>query len=528
MDFAARLSDLLRPEAYPHPARDVRMLETHISWIFLAGDHAYKLRKPVNFGFLDFSTVGQRRLDCNAEITLNRRLCPDLYLGVIDVVEGDDGLLRMGGFGKVLEPAVMMRRLPESGMLSVLLERGEADERLMQRIALRLADFHASAPTGSGVDEYGSVQTLLGNWEENFRQTQTALVDAEKRDATRRYVERFVSEYHEVFERRMHTGRIRDGHGDLHASSVCSTRRGLYLFDCIQFNRRFRCADVAADLAFLSMDLEHFGRGDLAATLVDAYVRHSHDNELLLLLDFYKCYRAYVRGKVLSFRLDEVRLDSASAATIAAEARAYFDLAYAYAEPFTAPLLIVTMGLPASGKTTLARGLAGRLGGIHLSSDVARKHLMGLRPNVHRLDPFEGGIYARTVSRRTYATLRKQAARWLRRGKTVVIDATYGQPSERAALRHLARRVGARPYFILCHADEELLKSRLVARIGDPHTTSDARLEIWPALRAAFVEPVDVPLAFCADTSQSVDTLLVQILADLERTQRGSISRRAA
>ena len=527
MTIAERLSDLLRVDAYSHPARDVRLIETHISWILLAGDYAYKLRKPVNFGFLDFSTFAQRRLDCDAEVTLNRRLCPDLYLGVTDVVEGDDGFLKMGGSGSVVESAVMMRRLPESGMLPALLDRGEADERLMRRIAQRLADFHASAPTGEGVDEYGSVDTLLGNWDENFRQTQTVLLDPEKRDATRRYVEHFVSENREVFERRIRTGRIRDGHGDLHASSVCSTRRGLYLFDCIQFNRRFRCADVAADLAFLAMDLEHFGRADLAAALVDAYVHQSRDSELLSLLDFYKSYRAFVRGKVLSFRLAEPGLDSATASAISADARAYFDLAYAYAEPFPTPLLIVAMGLPASGKTTLARALAGRLGGIHLSSDVARKHLMGLRPNVHRMDPFEGGIYARTVSRRTYASLRKQAARWLRRGKTVVIDATYGQPTERAALRHLARRVGARPYFILCHADEELLKARLVARIGDPRTTSDARLEIWPALRAAFVEPVDVPVSFCADTSQSDSVLVDQILADLGRTQRSFGSRAA-
>jgi uncharacterized protein len=521
MLLAERLSDLLRPEAFSHTARNIRLIETHISWVILAGDFAYKLRKPVNFGFLDFSTLEQRRADCQAEVELNRRLCPDLYLGVTDVVERD-GRLAIGGPGAPVEPVVRMRRLPEAGMLPVLLERGDADDRLMQRLARGLADFHASAATGSGVDEHGSIAAIRANWDENF--AQTSALPTEKCEAIRAYVDRFLATNADLLERRVVTGRIRDGHGDLHAGSVCTARRRLYLFDCIEFNTRFRCADVAAEVAFLAMDLEHLGRADLAAVFVDAYVRYSRDAELLNVLNFYKCYRAFVRGKVLAFRLNEPNLDSAASTRIANEAHAYFELAYTYTARLMPPLLIVTMGLPASGKTTLAHGLAGRLGLVHLSSDAARKHLAGLRPTAHRVEPFERGMYGRSMTRRTYATLRHQAARWLRRGQSVVLDATFGQQVERAAVRQLARRSGAQLYVIACRADEAVLEARLAARAGDMLSTSDARLEIWPALRASFVEPTEQHVAFNADTTQPIEGLIDQIVSQIRalRSQRSA------
>ena len=520
------LADLLRPEAFPHPARDLRLIETHISWVILAGDFAYKLRKPVNFGFLDFTTLAQRRADCEAEVALNRRLCPDLYLGVVEIVQRDDGHLYFGGGGVPVEPAVQMRRLPESGMLPKLLERGDCDGRLLQRLAQKLAAFHAAAATGPGVDEYAGLEALRVNWDQNF--AQATLIEPAKRDAVRVYVDRFLTYNPELLRRRVETGRIRDGHGDLHAASVCVMRRRLYLFDCVEFSARFRCADVAAEVAFLAMDLEHLGRADLATIFVDAYVRSSGDADLRMLLDFYKCYRAFVRGKVLAFRLAEPNLEAGTRSRIATEAHAYFDLAFAYANPLPQPMLIVTMGRPASGKTTLANSLAGRLGLVHLSSDVTRKHLVGLRATVHTRDSFESGMYTRGMSRRTYAVMRRKAARWLRHGRSVVLDATYGQPSERVALRQLARHTGARLYVIVCRADEALLQSRLVARSKDPRSTSDARPEIWPALRAAFVEPTDMHIAFEADTSQSADVLLGQLISDIYASQTSHATAEAA
>jgi uncharacterized protein len=515
-DLSGRMMELLRPAAFPHSAPDPTLIETHISWVILAGAFAYKLRKPVDFGFLDFSTLEKRRTDCEAEVRLNRRLCPDLYLGVVDVVERD-GLLSVTGPGVPIEPAVLMRRLPEAGMLPALLESGAVDERLMERLARQLADFHAGAATGLGVDEHGSLSSLRANWAENFDQTADFVertITAQQYDEIGAYVEHFLGANGAILQRRVQRGRVRDGHGDLHAGSVCVARRRVYLFDCIEFNDRFRCADVAAEVAFLAMDLDHLGRADLGYAFVDAYVRHSGDRDLLALLDFYKCYRAFVRGKVLGLQLDEPQRAASGLDHALTEARAYFNLACAYARQ-AEPMLLVTMGLPASGKTTLAHALAGRLGLVHLSSDVVRKQLAGMRPTEHRLDGFERGLYGRSMSRRTYAMLRRQAARWLRRRRSLVLDATYSQPAERAALRQLARRSGALLLVVVCRADESVLLARLAARIYDPRAASDARPELWPALKSAFVEP-ELSEAMSVDTTQPLELTVGEILRALD------------
>jgi aminoglycoside phosphotransferase family enzyme len=271
-ELSARVAELLRPAAFAHPAPDPRLIETHISWVILAGAFVYKLRKPVDFGFLDFSTPEQRRADCEAEVRLNRRLCPDLYLGVVDVVERD-GRLSIAGPGIPVEPAVMMCRLPEAGMLPALLERRMVDDRLMDRLARCLAQFHAGAATGDGVDQHASLSSLCANWSENFAQTTDFVgrtIRAEPHARIQAYVQDFVDVHTDLLEQRIQQGCIRDGHGDLHAGSVCVTHRRLYLFDCIEFNDRFRCADVAAEVAFLAMDLDHLGRADLGHAFVDA------------------------------------------------------------------------------------------------------------------------------------------------------------------------------------------------------------------------------------------------------------------
>lgn len=506
---------LLRPEAYPHPAGDFRVFETHISWVILAGGYAYKIKKHVNFGFLDFSSLEQRATDCAEEVRLNRRLSPDVYLGVVEVVERD-GTYHIGGDGHVVEPAVRMRRLPDAGMLPHLLAEGAVDARLIRRIARRLARFHAGAATGPGVDEWGSLETVRANWTENFTQMAPFIgraLPAAHQETIAAYVDRFLTEYADLFRAREAHGCIRDGHGDLHAASICVEGRRIHLFDCLEFTARFRCADVAAEVAFLAMDLDHYGRADLAAAFVDAYVQASGDTELRHLLNFYACYRAYVRGKVLSFRLAEPALSSEEETAIIEQTRGYFDLAWSYAGGLVHPVIVMTMGLPASGKTSLADALASHLGLVHLSSDVARKELtetpLTQRPAT---EEFRQGLYRPAVTRRTYAALRRRAARWLRRGRSVALDATYGNPAERAAVVRLAARHGVRLVVLVCEADEATIRARLAARAHDPRVVSDARLDLWPALRAAFSDPAELPDALRLDMTQPMPAIVDRVI----------------
>jgi aminoglycoside phosphotransferase family enzyme/predicted kinase len=510
---------LLRPDTFPHPADDIRLHETHISWVVLAGPYAYKVKKPVNLGFLDFSTVERRAGACAEEVRLNRRLSPDIYLGVVQIVERA-GEYFVGGPGHPAEPVVQMRRLPDAGMLPNLLADGAVDVRLVRRIARRVAAFHASAATGPGVDEHGSLATVRANWDENFAQMAPfvgRVLPATLNEMIRSYVDRFLTEHAGLFKRRVQEGRIREGHGDLHAASICVVDGRPRFFDCLEFNPRFRCADVAAEVAFLAMDLTHFGRADLAHAFVDAYLRASGDAELARLLDFYACYRAYVRGKVRCLRLTEPGLTPAEEERTRAEARSYFDLAWSYAGGLTRPMLVVTMGLPASGKSSLARALAGRLGFVHLSSDVVRKQLAGLRPTERGGGAMNEGLYTPAATRQTYAALRRRAARWLRLGRSVVLDATYGRAEERAAVRHLATRLGVPLTIFLCRVDEATILARLAARDQNAGEISDARLEHWPALRGAFSEPDEITDVVAVDSGASVERAVEEALVALRR-----------
>lgn len=519
------VADLLRPDAYDPPADDLRLHETHSSWVILAGPYAYKLKKPVNLGFLDFTSIEQRRADCDEELRLNRRFSPQVYLGVVEVIE-QDGHYRVGGEAGSGEPAVWMRRLPEDGMLPAKLAGGDVDTRLARRIGRTLAKLHGRAETGPDIEAYGSPSSVIANWQENFDQMGPFIgrtISPEINDEIRSYVQEFVGQQAALLERRVTEGHVRDGHGDLHAASVCIADGQIVLFDSLQFAPRYRCADLASEVAFLAMDFEYHGRGDLAWAFVDSYVRASGDDELPSLLDFYMCYRAYVRGKVRSLRLAQTeKAPGGEQEALIAESRGYFDLAWAHAGGLPRPLMVVTMGLPASGKTTLARALAGRLGLVHLSSDVARKRMAGIPPTRRGSDEFGSGLYDPAMTRNTYAALRRDAARWLRRDRGVVVDATFGNPGERAQLRQLAHRLGVDLHVVLCDADDDTLIARLKRRATEQGVVSDARIELWPQLRAAFTPPDEQASVLRVDATRDTEETVEQALGLLRARYRSS------
>ncbi len=327
----ALVQALLKPEIYPHSPKKVELVQTQMSFLFLTGDYVYKVKKPVDLGYLDYTTLEKRRFFCQQEIELNRRLCPDVYLEVVPVVNSL-GQIRLDGEGETIEYAVKMKQLPKELMMDKLLPQDRVTEEMVGRVAEKLATFHDKARTSPEISAYGKLEAIMINAEENFSQTEKYMgisISDPKYHRIKDYTNDFIKANKSLFQKRIDSGRIRDCHGDLHSAHVCISN-GIYIYDCIEFNDRFRYGDVASEIAFLAMDLDRYRRADLSRAFVNAYVRLSQDKELLQLLNFYKCYRAYVRGKVESFKFDDPYVSDEEKTSALAAARRYFELAESY------------------------------------------------------------------------------------------------------------------------------------------------------------------------------------------------------
>jgi aminoglycoside phosphotransferase family enzyme len=331
-ELSVLLQALSRPAAYPHTPSEVEIVQTQISVVFIAGDYVYKIKKPVDFGFLDFTTLDKRLFYCRQEVTLNRRLCPDVYLGVVPITQEGDTLSPEGN-GIEVEYAVKMRRLPQDRLMDSLLQQKRVTPEMVAGVAAKLAGFHEGARIGSELASTGDLDNVARNTEENFAQTEDYVnltITPRQFECIRRYTHAFQDSRARLFSERVENGRIRDCHGDLHAAHICFSE-GLCIFDCIEFNDRFRYIDVASEIAFLAMDLDFHERPDLSHHFVNEYVKASGDAQSLELLDFYKCYRAYVRGKVEGFKLNDPHVSEEEKSRTLAVARRYFELADSYA-----------------------------------------------------------------------------------------------------------------------------------------------------------------------------------------------------
>jgi hypothetical protein len=330
-ELAALVKALSNPKAYPHNPKSVELVQTQISFVFIAGDYVYKVKKPVNFGFLDFTTLEKRRFYCDQEVVLNKRLCANIYVGVVSITKKGKGFL-VEGTGKEVEYAVKMRPLPYQRMMDRMLQRDQVTPQMVEMVAKRLAEFHRKAEISEELANIGGLDTVARNAEENFSQVSSYVnqtIAKEQYERIKNYTHSFLKKNAAFFAKRVKDGRIRDCHGDLHAAHICFID-GLCIFDCIEFNDRFRYIDVASEVAFLAMDLDFHRRPELSKHFADAYAKASGDKELLQLLDFYKCYRAYVRGKVEGFQLDDPHISQDQKAKKLAVARRYFELAEAY------------------------------------------------------------------------------------------------------------------------------------------------------------------------------------------------------
>ncbi len=322
---------LLESQVYPHKPQKIELVQTQMSFIFLTGEYVYKIKKPVNLGYLDYTTLEKRHFFCHQELELNRRLCPGAYLAVVPIVE-EKGELRIEERGKAIEYAVKMKQLPQDRMMDVLLPRGQATLEMVAGVAEKLVGFHQKAETNQKIAAFGRLDVIRQNTDENFAQTEKYIgtsITAEEYQRIKNYTDNFIDSNASLLNKRVSEDKIRDCHGDLHAAHVCFTD-DICIYDCIEFNDRFRYSDVASEIAFLAMDLDHYQQAGLSRHLVNTYVGLGHDEELLKLLNFYKCYRAYVRGKVESFKLDDPYIPEEEKAKVLTAARSYFELAKSY------------------------------------------------------------------------------------------------------------------------------------------------------------------------------------------------------
>ena len=318
--------------SYPHPAVDVCLVQTHISFVLLAGDYVYKWKKPVDFGFLDFSTLEKRKYYCEQELQLNRRLCPDLYEELV-TINGEGETFCLDGPGEVVEYGIRMKRMPEERMMGNVMARGELSRDHIDAIIDRLVPFYEAAAGDERIREFGKAHAVAVNVLENFEQTEgfvgQGALSREQFEAIVRYSREFLT-HEDRFQARIDDGKIRDCHGDMHSANICLTEP-VSIFDCIEFNERFRYTDVAADVAFLAMDLDFNGQEKLSNYFIEQFVEKSGDHGLLEMLNFYKCYRTYVRGKIALFTASDPGVDEETAASCIEQARKHFVLAEKYA-----------------------------------------------------------------------------------------------------------------------------------------------------------------------------------------------------
>ncbi|MGQ0636100.1 MAG: bifunctional aminoglycoside phosphotransferase/ATP-binding protein [Planctomycetaceae bacterium] len=502
-NFIAQLSKL---SAYPAPVDAVDVLQTHISVVFLAGDFAYKLKKPVRLSFLDFSTPELRRHYCEEEVRLNRRLAPDVYLGVVPVVR-DGERLRFEAAGEPIDWAVKMRRLPDRATLESRVAHGEIDARHVVSLAGRLAEFHRRAASNEQIASFGRFDAVARNLRDNFTvaaphvgRTVSPAVFARTRALTDQALEVLKP----LIEARAARGVPRDTHGDLHLDHVYlfperPPPEDLIAVDCIEFNERFRYTDPIADMAFLAMDLQFHGRWDLAQSFSEAYFAASGDTDGRRLLPLYLSYRAAVRGKVDGLQLDEPEIPAAAKEKALVRGRGHWLLALGnLAPPTERPCLVLVGGLPGTGKSTLARQLAEQGGFEVIRSDVVRKELAGVAPGNSAATVPGGGLYTAEWNDRTYAECRRRAEELLFAGRRVIVDATFIDESRRQAFVETAIRWGAPALFLVCEADPETIKSRLAARRGD---ASDADWKVYEHAAARWEEPSGAVARVCRRVS---------------------------
>ncbi len=491
---------LIDPGRYPERPDTVEHLETHISHVFLAGEHAYKIKKPLNLGFLDFSDLQRRRHFCFEELRLNRRLAPSLYLDCIPIRGSAENPVLGGDDGEIVEWAVRMRRFPQEALLDRVLARGALRREHIDALARSLARFHRETPAVGADQPYGEPEAVAELALDNFRLARPNLDDADDLAALARlegWTRAEIERLRPAFAQRKREGFVRECHADPHLGNVVLDGDAVTIFDCVEFSPRISCSDTMADLGFTYMDLCQRGATALAHRLVNVYLEHSGDYGALEVFPFYACYRAMVRAMVASIRLRQLAGEARAPAL--AEFRAYLRLAEGFTRP-APPLLLITHGVSGSGKSTATAAILEAFGAVRLRSDVERKRLYGLGPLEASGSAVGGGIYTAQASARTYARLEALAAMLLGFGVPVLVDATFPEREGRERFAELAASRGVPFVVLVCAAAPEALRARVAARAAGGTDAAEADLDVLERQLARYAPPAaDEPVLAAGD-----------------------------
>jgi hypothetical protein len=467
---------------FEHHIDKFDIIETHISCILLTGPYAYKFKKPLNLGFLDYSTLEKRRFYCNEEVRLNKRLAPELYLEVVQVTDSEQYPV-IGGEGPVLEYAVKMVQFPAGAGLDQVLKSGHFTKSHVEELAAKIAAYHSTIPRSGPDSPFGLPEGINQTVLENFSQIKPHLVDDAEYHAKLVELEQWTREQYDLLKEalaaRKHDGYIRECHGDMHLANIILHEGRLVIFDCIEFSEKLRWIDVISEVAFLAMDLESRGQAAFAHRFVNKYLEHTGGYAGLPLLRFYCVYRALVRTKVACLSLLHTASDGASRQVLIGKYRHYIDCALHYARQNTGRgYLIITHGLSGSGKSTVARSICEYLSAISIRSDVERKRLSGMALETRTESGIQAGIYSEYKTQQTYATLCNLAEKTMLAGYPVIIDATFLTKKSRQLMRNLAHHLGV-PFIILnVQAGEKTLHRRILEREAGQSDASEAGIPV--------------------------------------------------
>lgn len=493
---------LKNPRNYPYPVKKVRYLQTYISDVFLTGKFAYKIKKTVNYGYLNFTTLAKRKFFCHRELELNKRLSSRIYLSVLPLIEkenevvrrscrlGGEGGLKFGDQGKIVEYVLKMKEIPQKYLMDYQIKKGKINKKIIEQIAKIVAKFHKKAETSKKISFYGSLKIIKKNWQENFDQTKPFIGKTiSKKDFyfLKKSVEEFINKNKKLLQQRIKEKKIRDCHGDLHTGNVFVTPKKIYIFDCIEFNQRFRYQDTANEVAFLTMDLDSLNRKDLADYFVEKYIKYSGDKDLKKILLFYKCYRAYVKGKVYGFHFANKSFKQVKRKVYKKTASQAFKLATNYAKEWQKPILVLGAGLPGIGRSTRLKLLAKKIKAKILDSDIIRKEIFK-KPN-----------YSEKAKLTIYQEMIKRAEKILKKDQNVILDATFSKEKYRKLAFDLVKKFQPKAdppwaekvphYLIEFFCSDRIAKQRFLERKKEKKPISTADWQVYQKIKKEF-EPI--------------------------------------